>query len=241
MIKSIENHHPDKKNKPKETVPIPRKTHQKLHGIEPHDTPLSRVMREYDKVNTILVTMKNWSTAYQKDFDKAPDIGLEQTTLLKKTLAKQLQILMKNELLKVKHIKGIGAISLAGILAYAHPSRFPSLRKFLFYCGYPQASKEEKTYCRRIKPIMYNLVGSIIKAKEPKYYNLYLKFKTELNHKCPDKPKKTIDMTARNRTATYLLKEIYELFRVENREVSIILQLPVTEGLSLHSTLGLQI
>jgi hypothetical protein len=218
-MQTTENHHPDKKNKPKETVPILRREHQKIHGTEPHDTPLSRTMREYDKVNTILVTMKNWSTAYQKDFDKTPEIGLEQAILLKKTLSKELQVLMKDELPKVKHIKGLGSRYLAGILAYAHPDRFSSQRKFLFYCGYTQASRIRKNYCRRIKPIMYNLVESVIMAKDPKYYTLYLKFKEDAKIRNPDKPKMAIHRIAVNRTATFLLKEIYELFRVENRVV----------------------
>ena len=214
-MQTTENHHPDKKNKPKETVPIPRREHQKIHGIEPHDTPLSRTMREYDKVNAFLVTMKNWSTAYQKDFDTAPDIGLEKALSLKKSLTKELAVLVKDELPKI-HIKGLSTISLAGILAYAHPSRFPSKRKFLFYCGYTQASLEKKTYCRRIKPIMYNLVGSIIKAKDPKYYALYLQFKEDAKARTPDISKIAIHRIAMNRTATFILKEIYSLFRVEN-------------------------
>jgi len=213
-MQTTENHHPDKKNKPKETVPILRREHQKIHGTEPHDTPLSRTMRQYDKVNTILVTMKNWSTAYQKDFGEVPDIDVGQTIILKETLAKELKILTKKERRKIKHImhiKGLGSRYLAGILAYAHPSRFPGQRKFLFYCGYTQASGKLKKYNRRIKPIMYNLVGSIIKAKDPKYYGLYLKFKEDAKTRNPNKPKIAIHRIAINRTATFFLKEIYEL------------------------------
>ena len=182
-MQALENHHPDKKNKPKETVPIPHREHQKFHRIEPNDTPLSRIMREYDRVNAIIVTMKNWSTAYQKDFDIAPDIGLEKILQFKKTLTKKLSILVKDELPKVDHIKGIGPRYLAGILAYAHPSRFPSLRKFLFYCGYTQASRTNKNYNRRIKPIMRLLAESVIMHKDTKYYPLYHKVKEELSQK----------------------------------------------------------
>jgi hypothetical protein len=66
---------------------------------------------------------------------------------------------------------------------------------------------------------MYNLVGSIIKAKDPKYYALYLKFKEDAKARTPGKSKIAIHRIAINRTATFILKEIYELFRVENREV----------------------
>jgi hypothetical protein len=55
----LEKHHPDKKNFPKLTLPISYREHKRLHHIETLDTPLSRKMREYDKVNSILVAMKN--------------------------------------------------------------------------------------------------------------------------------------------------------------------------------------
>ena len=212
MQVALENHHPNKEEQPTLTVPISHKEHQNIHGNIPIDTPLSNKMREYDKVNTILVTMKNWSTAYQKDFGKAPNIGLEHAVQLKKTLSKELREFVQIELPKVKHIKGFGPRYLAGILAYANPSRFPSLRKFLFYCGYKQASRKKKRYCRRIKPIMYELVGQIMKHKDPKYYPLYLKFKAEAKFKFQNKPKIKHHMIAINRTATFMLKEIYQIF-----------------------------
>jgi hypothetical protein len=227
----IDNHHPNKKEHPKLTVPLEHKKHQKLHDIEPNDTPLSRVMRQYDKVNTISVTMKNWSASYQKDFDNTPEIGLEKVTLLKKTLTKELTLLVKDDLAKI-HIKGLGPRYLAGILAYAHPSRFPSQRKFLFYCGYTQASRINKHYCRRIKPIMYNLVGNIIKAKDPKYYMFYLKFKEDARIRNGNKSKMALHRIAINRTATFVLKEIYKIFRVDNRVLFCSSQLPKMEGLN---------
>lgn len=237
---AIENHHPDRKQHPKLTVKMTRKEHQTLHKIEVHNTPLSCKMREYDKVNTILVTMKNWSTAYQKDFGKTPNIGLEQASQLKKTLTKELIILVKSELPKVEHIKGIGPRYLAGILAYAHPSRFASLRKFLFYCGYTEASTKLKKYNRRIKPIIHQLTRGVIMCKNKKYYPLYLKIKEDLSRRYPDRCKKIIDVMARNRVGTYLLKEIYEVFRGRKSRGLIFSSTSTTEGLSLKSTLDLQ-
>jgi len=214
-MKDFENHHPDKKNQPKLVVPVSHKKHQQLHGLTPLDTPLTRKMRQYDKVNKILVAMKNWTTAYKKDFNSTPDIDLERVSKLKKTLTKELNSLVKSELPKIR-IKGLGPRYLAGILAYAHPSRFPSQRKFLYYCGYTQASREKKTYCRRIKPIMYNLVGSIIKHKDAKYYKLYKKLKEDVKARMPDKPKAALNMIAINRTATFILKEIYKIWSVKD-------------------------
>lgn len=218
-----ENHHPDKINKPKFTVPIPYKQHQQIHGTECNDTPLFRFRRQYDSVTKIIVQMKHWQCAYQKQFEEEPPtIKLKEMKHFKYTLKIQIQNLIKNDLAKVSHIKGLGVIGLGGILAYAHPSRFPSLRKFLFYCGYTKAShtlkrkhpsgKSNYYYNRRIPPIMFNVVQGLIKAKNPKYYSLYLKFKLNLKLKNPTKPKIAIHRMAINRTATFLLKEIYSIW-----------------------------
>lgn len=63
---------------------------------------------------------------------------------------------------------------------------------------------------------MYNLVRRIIVAKDPKYYPLYLKFKEDAKVRSPDKPKIAVHRIAMNRTATFILKEIYSIWRVEN-------------------------
>jgi len=131
----------------------------------------------------------------------------------------EIKRLVRTERQKIKHIKGFGSITLAGILAYAHPHRFTSLRKFLFYCGYTQASCHLKRYSRKIKPIIYQATRFIIMNKDAKYYPFYLKVKDNLRQRDPNNTKKGIDAMARNRLGTYLLKEVYELFRVENREV----------------------
>jgi hypothetical protein len=183
--------------------------------MEVHDTPLARKMREYDKINALVISMKGWKSAYLKDFDKTPDIGLKKVSQLKRAVAKELTVLIKDELPKI-HIKGIAIINLAGILAYAHPSRFPSQRKFLHYCGYTQASRINKRYCHKIKSIMFMIVGCIIKAKDPKYYPMYLKFKEDARARSqPGKSKMGIHRIAMNRTATFILKEIYQIWRVK--------------------------
>jgi hypothetical protein len=214
-INTIENHHPDKKNKPDYTIPIPRKTHQKIHGREPIDTPLSRKMREYDNITKMIISMNNWSIAFEKDFSYNPNISLKQLKSQKEKIIKELQLLLVDEQEKAKQINGFNRITLAGILAYAHPSRFPSLRKFLFYCGYKQSSRELKTYNRRIKPIMHNFVCNRIRAKDPKYYPLYLKMKEDAKIRLPNKSKMGIHQIAINRVATFILKEVYSIWRVE--------------------------
>jgi len=212
-INTTENHHPDKINQPKITVPTPRRVHQKIHGIEPIENPLTNKMRQYDAVTQQIVSMKNWTIAYEKDFGYKPNINLAEALKLKNQIKKELVVLLGNELQKVKHIKGFGIISLAGILAYAHPSRFPSLRKFLFYCGYTMASRKLKNYNRKIKPIMYSLITSLTRNKDLKYYQLYLNFKKYDEEKTPNVTKMHHHMVAMNKVATQVLKEVYKIWQ----------------------------
>jgi len=217
--KTIEKHHVDKKKYPKLIVPTERREHQKIHNILPNDTILSRTMRQYDALTRLIVSMKNWRTAFEKDFGESPDMGLVNIEQRKKQIMKQIENTVRPDRQRTKHIKGFGNRYLAGILAYAHPNKFSSLRKFLFYCGYTQASRKLKRYNRKIKPIVHELVRHVIMCKDEQYYPFYLKVKEDLRQRHPERCKKGIDEMARNRIGTYLLKEVYELFRVENREV----------------------
>jgi len=171
--------------------------------------------------------LKTWSYAYRKEFEvEPPNLKLKEITSLKKLLLKNMQEMLKDDIPKVSHIKGLGTVGLSGILAYAHPSRFPSLRKFLFYCGYTQASHKHKIvhksgksnlhYNRRIPPIMFVIVEGLIKQKNSIYYPLYLKMKEDAKLRCPRKKKGVNHYVAINRTATFLLKEIYSIWCVKN-------------------------
>jgi hypothetical protein len=213
---AIENHHIDRLHQPKLMVQMTRKEHQKLHNILPIDTPLSKKKRQYDALTKLIVSMKNWQTSFGKEFDDSPYIGIDGVEKCKAEIRKEIVNMIKAEKQKVRHIKGFGSTYLAGILAYAHPNRFASQRKFLFYCGFTEASRKLKKYNRRIKPIMHELTKQIFMHKDQKYYPLYLKFKEDLRQMFPNKSKKAIDMMARNRMGTYLLKETYQIFRVEN-------------------------
>ena len=197
---AIEEHHIS--HSPDVIIEIPRKEHQAIHNIEPNDSELSRVIRRYDKINQLIVAQKNWLTAFEKDFNEKPDIGIEHSIQLKKELTKEIHNLVKNDLEKI-HIKGLGSRYLAGILAYAHPNRFKSLGKFLCYCGFTNTAHITKKYNRKVKGVVYLLSKSVIKCKNEKYYPMYKMFKESgLNH-----------YKALNRLGTFILKEIYETFR----------------------------
>lgn len=213
---SIERHHVS--YKPEIIEDIPRRKHQKIHGNIPIDTPLSRKLRQYDAITKLVASMKNWVKAHEKDFGERPDIGLEHAKELKKQLMKEIKEMIKEDLKKVEHIKGLGVRYLAGILAYAHPNRFPSLRKFLFYCGFKQSSRILKKYNHRIPSLVHRIVVKLIMNKDSKYYPLYKQIKKQLAKKNPDYTKAKINGVCMNRVGTLLLKELYGLF---NRKVGI--------------------
>jgi hypothetical protein len=162
------------------------------------------------KLSTMI---KNWFHAYRRTFGLNPiNLELKEIEAKKKSILKDVRGMLKEEHKKVKHIKGFGVRYLAGILAYAHPNRFPSLRKFLVYCGYKQSAKVTRKYNRKVCGLVNQLVKSVIMHKDEKYYPLYLKMKGDLAKRCPTYSKKKIDCMARNRVGTFLLKEIYNLF-----------------------------
>ena len=218
-LENSERHHPDKKNKPEVVLLIPRKEHQIIHNISPVDTELSRKMRQYEKVNRLVVSQKNWITSFKKDFGTSPEIGLEKSLMLKKALLKEVNKLIKTDLEKVSHIKGLSTISLAGILARAHPNQFSSRWKFLCYCGYTQTSRVTHKYNRGVKSAVHQTVESLIKWKNKPYYDLYKKFKASFQEVYPNRKMKCHKM-AMNRAGTFMLKEIYGLFQGQKVERS---------------------
>jgi len=236
MVSTIENHHPDKLNHPDFTVPTERKVHQKIHSTEPNDSPISINYRQYHKITLILAGMRNYSIGFEKDFDIKPKLDLSFFEIQKRTIAYKLHSLLSKEL-KIIDIKGFGPTNLACILTFAHPNKFPSLRKYLFYCGYTSRNKLTVNYCHRIKPTMYLILDGIMRKKDPKYYPIYIKIKNEWLAKFEDEnfvksfqeahskskiykkfPKKLIaDGLARNRVSTLILKEVYsKLHEVES-------------------------
>jgi hypothetical protein len=192
---------------------IPLRQHQEIHGNIPINTDLTLKMRQYDKLVKVSVMMKNWRTSYEKEFGCNPiDIGLEQILNKKKELLKDAKVLIKNDLKKVKHIKGLGIRHLAGLLAYAHPKKFPSLRKYLFYCGFKDGSVATGRYSRKVHSLVHQIVVSLIRCKDDRYYPLYKQIKDDLGRRFSGYSKAKIDGMARNRVGTYFLKEVYKIW-----------------------------
>jgi len=191
-------------------IKIPHRIHQEIHGITPKISDLSLKMRQYDKLVQLSVSIKNWMRAYEREFDEVPiDVGLEIIEAKKKELLKEVEKLIKDKIKKVQHIKGLGVRYLAGLLAYAHPKDFPNVGRYLYYCGYTKASKLTKRYNRKVCGLVFQIVETMIKCKDPKYYPLYLKIKSELPREYPKIKRHRI---AVNRIGTIFLKDFYHLF-----------------------------
>lgn len=168
-------------------------------------------MRQYDKMVKLSVMIKNWMKAYKREFDEEPiDVGLKQIQKKKSEVMKEVKPMIKEQLKKVEHIKGLGPRYLAGLLAFAHPKRFPNIGRYLYYCGYTKASKITKKYSRKVSSLVYQIVRSLIRRKDEKYYSLYLKIKEEQLEKYSPIQRHRI---AINRVGTTFLKEFYQLFR----------------------------
>lgn len=198
-----------------------QKCHQKIHGRIPIINDLNLKMREYDRVNKAVISFKNYYSSFLREFNQElpnATIIIQSLESQKKQILKDIKSMIKDDLKKVDYIKGLGLRLLAGLLAYADPKRFPSLRKFLHYCGHKKSSKITKKYSRKVNSIVYQIVTGTIMHKDTKYYPLYRKIKENLSERNPQFRKAKIDGMAKNRTGTFLLKEIYTIFGCRNSE-----------------------
>jgi len=212
---AIENHHIDKQRYPKLTVNMPRKEHQKLHHKLPIDTPLAREVHQYIMLTKMIQITKNWRISYLKEFGEQVPIDVSNITKAKRQKRKQIVEMIVSDRQKILIGKGLYDIYLAIILAFAHPSRFSSCRKFLHYCGYTQSAKLSKKYRRDVHSAGNQIARYLIMTKDLKYYPLYKNIKEQFSRKYPDYPKIKVDRMVKNRIATLALKEIYKSLVVE--------------------------
>jgi hypothetical protein len=194
---------------------------RELAEPEYRDLQLRFLMDKYVHFMQDCVRFQLRQKAYEREFGEEPAYGeiLFILERMKKDALGEVQPYMKEDLRKVEDIKGVGLRFLAGLLAVAHPKRFPTLSRYLAYCGYKQSSWREGSnkYSRVAKTLAWQMTKSMIMAKDPQFYSLYLKIKEDLHAKNPDYPKGKIDGMARNRVSTFLLKELYSRFHQGTR------------------------
>jgi len=110
-------------------------------------------------------------------------------------------------------IEGLNPEVFSDFLSVADPSKFPSLKKYAIFCGYNQRSQQKKLFNYKVKPLMDYLAQGVIKAKDPKFYPLYLKMIENAKLRKPNLSEIEYHHIALNRVATFLLKEIYSAYR----------------------------
>lgn len=169
------------------------------------------LMAKYRFYRNIVQNLKQNMTSYRQEFGKAPQFEetIKRFQKKKRDIIKKASRYIEEEYRKVKDIRGIGKRILCRLLAVAHPKDFPSLSKFLIYCGYKGICKETGKYNRRAKGVARNMVMCLLRHRNQKYYPLYKEIKADFKDKHPNYSKGRIDGMARNRIATLLLKEIY--------------------------------
>ena len=178
---------------------------------------LSRMYWHYTQVTVALTNKHKALKRHLGENSEFMENLIKEVNSQKTTLMKKLRLLVNLD--PLKHIKGIGVQSNSGVmptllLNFAHPKRFSSLSRFLAYCGYKENTfKDTKKYSRKVKYCMYNIVEGMIKAKDPRYYELYQKIRGQLAEKSPEAKPHTLNGKARNRVATFFLKEFYNTFK----------------------------
>jgi hypothetical protein len=216
MIVAIEKHHLDKKSVPDFTVLMAQKQHRKLHKNEVVDTPFSRLARKYYAIRNIKVSISNQLKAYAKEFgeDASASFNWEAIEQIKKNVCKERDVLLKDEIVKVKRIKGLGPAQLLMILGFAHPNRFSRVGRYLYYCGFKSAARKKCNYNHLIPSVMYVIVCNMLRCEKrwkcsTQYSALYHKVKQRLD----DSGDKSAHFKAVNRVSTAILKEVYRIFK----------------------------
>jgi len=216
----MEEHHTS--YNPPIKVDLCRKCHQEEHGISVIDDELTLVMRRYNALIKIGTGLKNRASSWEKDFGEF-ELPLYEEFLKsiegeKKVLMKEAKLVMGKEYFELQNKwKGIGPVIVAQLLAFAHPRRFPSLRKFLYYCGRKKIAKDNKNYSRIASTTAFQAAEGLIRGRNEEYRELYDKIKEkitgehkeELEEKNPG-IKAKINGKTLNRLSTLWLKDFYK-------------------------------
>lgn len=208
--KAIERHHVS--YNPPKIILLCRKHHQETHNITPIEGELTEIMRRHRLYTNLGVKLKNRWKAWEKQFGKASDETIESFLVdikkKQKSLLKEAEYAL-GERLDLKELwNGVGVRHLAYLFAFADPARFPSLRKFLYYCGRKELAKVNKNYSRVASTTAHQVAISLVRARNEEYYPLYKEIKESFN----DEKAGVQHGKALNRISTLWLKEFYKKF-----------------------------
>jgi len=202
-------------------------TFSALERPSDEDINLRRLYTMYRQVTRDIVRMKNIKSSLKWEYGMAGyDAAIKSLEQSKREIFSQMRPLIKEDLKRFREIKGtkgIGPMLLAQLLAVAHPKNFPSLSKFLSYCGC-KASTFWKTFEDGegkgrgrhnwdAKIIGYLLASSVLKQQDPCLKEWYYDIKEQFQTDHPDWSKGKCHGKAMNRLRTFLMKEIYHCLK----------------------------
>jgi hypothetical protein len=181
---------------------------------ETKELKFSVLMSKYAHLTMDWIRFGHRQKAYEIEFgEKVYKEIIKKLDSERRKVLKEVEPLIEGELQKLRSIKGLGLKLIAGILSVAHPKHFPSLSRYLAYCGYKDSVGNK--YNRKAKTMAYLIARSFVINQNTEFYNLYLKIKQDLKKKFPNDSKTRINNKAINRLATFALKEIYHKVREE--------------------------
>jgi len=131
-------------------------------------------------------------------------------------------------------IKGCGERVASGLIGYiGRPDRFPDNYHLRSYSGMKK-KKGDQNFCHPLKRTLYFFAGGVIRAKNEKWYPLYLDIKKYYSEKHPDWRKGKVDNHARKFIETKFLDEVYEKMKgLEDGDIDFLPQ--ATMGVPISS------
>lgn len=168
----------------------------------------------YRRITRVIASLKNHRKAFRRQFGEDLPQLLAPLRVLEREKGKAANHFktLKN-VAKGLAIRGLGPISLAGILVKADPRRFRSLQAYLRYCGLRAEARASGSFNRHVRAIYHQMARDVIMHRDPSFYALYGQIKANLRNRHLDYPKGKIDGMAKNRLATLLAKNIYRAIR----------------------------
>jgi len=183
-----------------------------------YDARLAFLMGKYQKITKMIVATKNRQKAAEREYGrlKVYDKILKLLEGERERILRQVSPFIETEYKRVKHIKGLGKALFAQLRAEANPKRFPTLSKYLIYCGYKGCvvNRYRKGDGRRpnytAKSLLYQIAEQTIRHRDPTYRPLYDRCKQRLKERHPDWTKAHVHGAALNRVATFIAKEVWQ-------------------------------
>ena len=187
------------------------------------------LLSEYRHLTKDLVRLKNRAFAYQREFGNREgyDVLIKQLAGARTKLVIEITPYVKPIVERLR-IKGVGIVNLGLVLAQADPTNFTSLSAYLQFCGYSAKARYKdpakgfvkgNLVMRRseLRSACHQLGESVIRAKDKTWYPFYTMVKSNLKGRHPDASKLKIDQMAKNRLATFLLKEVYHVSKSKSK------------------------